>query len=165
MKTIVFIFCSLLCFNLFAQNNEIQIKQLVKELYNNISFNENKAFEDSLLRTKFVDDAIMIQSNGKKSQNFKLDDYINSMQNAQQTGAIKSFEEIGFITKVEVHGTIAHAFGSYETLILTEKDEHIKNIGINSFSLVKEADGWKVYALSWIDQGENYTLPDQYHLR
>lgn len=168
MKTLAFIFGLLLSIGLNAQTSitsDQSIKNLVTELYQNISFNSDKAFEDTLLRAQFVNGATMIQSNGKKSQSFKLDDYINSMLKAQEKGTIKSFEEIGFITKVEVHGTIAHAFGSYETIIVTANDEIEKQIGINSFSLIKETDGWKVYALSWIDQGENYTLPDEYHLR
>ncbi len=44
---------------------------------------------------------------------------------------------------VSIHGTIAHVWGEYEFL----RDGKFTHCGVDSFSLLKTADGWKVAAI------------------
>jgi len=64
---------------------------------------------------------------------------------ANRIASIKSkFDE--HFTKpptVAIHGTIAHVWGEYEFL----RDGKFTHCGVDSFNLVKTADGWKVAAI------------------
>ena len=104
------------------------------------------------MRSLFTDDARLYAITSKGLRGGSLDNYI------QASGPL--LEQHGFVERelerrVEVYGNLAHAWSSYEG---TGDGGKLKQRGINSFQLARQADGsWKVFTILW--QPENASIP------
>ncbi len=112
-------------------------------------------------RSLFIEGGRLISmrtANGVSTPNVMTpDDY------AQRAGA--SFEKTAFYEvetarRVEVFGTIAHVFSTYESRRAPGEKPFAR--GINSFQLVKTAQGWKVATILWDSEREGNPIPEKY---
>jgi hypothetical protein len=82
---------------------------------------------------------------------------------AQRNGAnsMKNpFYEAETARRVEEFGAIAHVFSTYESRRAPGEKPFAR--GINSFQLVKTAEGWKVMTILWDSEREGNPLPEKY---
>lgn len=82
---------------------------------------------------------------------------------------MEMLKDVGFIEKethrvLEVYGTIAHAFSTYEGKFTTEEGNEQRVKGINSIQLVKIEGEWKVMTILWDQEwpGGKNPVPERY---
>jgi hypothetical protein len=97
-------------------------------------------------------------ANGVSTPNVMTpDDY------AQRAGANfekNAFYEVEAAHRIETFGAIAHVFSTYESRRAPGEKPFAR--GINSFQLVKTAQGWKVMTILWDSEREGNALPEKY---
>jgi hypothetical protein len=86
------------------------------------------------------------------------DDYINASGNL--------IEENGFFEKeiarrVEVFGTIAHVFSTYESRHKAEDPTPFAR-GINSIQLMNDGKRWWIVTVFWQGEGPDNPIPEKY---
>ena len=69
------------------------------------------------------------------------------------------FYEAEAARRVETFGAIAHVFSTYESRRAPGEKPFAR--GINSFQLVKTAQGWKVMTILWDSEREGNSLPEE----
>ena len=82
---------------------------------------------------------------------------------AQRAGANfekSAFYEVEAAHRIETFGAIAHVFSTYESRRAPGEKPFAR--GINSFQLVKTAQGWKVITILWDSEREGNALPEKY---
>lgn len=70
------------------------------------------------------------------------------------------FYEAEVCSRVETFGNIAHVFSTYESRRAPGEKPFAR--GINSFQLVKTAQGWKVLTILWDSEREGNPIPEKY---
>ena len=118
----------------FAQESEIQLT--IGKFFN--AFHQR----DSIALKKVCSENLVLHSiseseNGAK---FSVEKAANFYKSIATIPLSMKFEEkiLGF--KVQVDGTMAHAWTPYEFYV----NDKLSHSGVNSFQLYKENDGWKV---------------------
>ncbi len=71
-----------------------------------------------------------------------------------------AFYEAPVANRVETFGNIAHVFSTYESRRAPGEKPFAR--GINSFQLVKTAQGWKVMTILWDSEREGSPIPEKY---
>jgi hypothetical protein len=166
---IVFIF---IC-HVMAQNVEIKeanpadvgsIDAVVKALYEVISGDAGQERDWNRFRTLFYQDARMIPA-GKNAQTglvaaraLSPEDYI---KRTEPIFAKQGFFERERARRVEVYGSIAHVFSTYESFhSRTDKKPFVR--GINSFQLLNDGKRWWVLSVYWQNETPDAPLPKKY---
>ena len=71
-----------------------------------------------------------------------------------------AFYESELAHRIETFGAIAHVFSTYESRRAPGDKPFAR--GINSFQLIKTAQGWKVMTILWDSEREGNALPERY---
>lgn len=86
-----------------------------------------------------------------------LDDYA---VNTAPFFAAHDFYEVEIGRRVELFGTIAHAWSAYEARDTLDPDAAPERRGINSIQLTKDAElGWRIIAMIWDNERDGVRLP------
>lgn len=72
------------------------------------------------------------------------------------------FSESEVHRELEIYGSIAHAFSTYEGSFSRPNGEQSGVAGINSIQLVRTAEGWKVFSIIWQQADPNTPVPAKY---
>lgn len=73
--------------------------------------------------------------------------------------AAHDFYEVEIGRRVEVFGTIAHAWSAYEARDTLDPDAAPERRGINSIQLTKHAElGWRIIAMIWDNEREGVSI-------
>ena len=70
------------------------------------------------------------------------------------------FFESEISRKVDVFGSIAHAFSTYETR--REPDAIPVARGINSLQAMHDDKGWRIVSIFWMGESDRNPIPEQY---
>lgn len=85
-----------------------------------------------------------------------LDDYA---ANTAPFFAAHDFYEVELGRRVEIFGTIAHAWSAYEARDTLDPEAPPERRGINSIQLTKDAErGWRIIAMIWDNEREGVSL-------
>jgi hypothetical protein len=85
-----------------------------------------------------------------------LDDYA---ANTAPFFAAHDFYEIEIGRRVELFGTIAHAWSAYEARDTLDPAAQPERRGINSIQLTKDAErGWRIIAMIWDNEREGLSV-------
>lgn len=68
-----------------------------------------------------------------------------------------SFYEAPILTRIEVFGGLATAWSSYTARHAPDELPYAR--GINSFQLVRTADGWRIVSIAWHEEAATMKLP------
>ncbi|MCX2573498.1 nuclear transport factor 2 family protein [Pedobacter sandarakinus] len=127
-----------MCVNLFAQDEEKEIKMVVNNLFAGM-----KSGDSTLARSAFAKDCIF-QTVGNKDgktvvRNESLDGFIKLIGSPHP----QKFDERIVFTKILVDGPLASVWTDYKFYV----DEKFSHCGVNSFQLVKGEGGWQIVYL------------------
>ena len=85
-----------------------------------------------------------------------LDDYAAS---TTPFFAANAFYEVEIGRRVELFGTIAHAWSAYEARNTLDPSAEPERRGINSIQLTKDAErGWRIIAMIWDNEREGVSI-------
>ncbi|MCH7546795.1 MAG: hypothetical protein IID30_10380 [Planctomycetes bacterium] len=137
------------------------IDTLIAALYDTISGPAGVRDWDRF-RELFIDGGILtstrIRPDGTQVlRQMSVEDYIE--------GSGEYFEKNDFFEseisrKVDVFGSIAHAFSTYETR--REPDAIPVARGINSFQAMHDDKGWRIVSIFWTGESDRNPIPEQY---
>ena len=133
------------------------IEAALDQVYAVISGPAGQARDFERMRTLFTPDARLTAITPRGLSGGTLEDYI------ARSGKFlveQGFTERALVNRVEVYGDLAHAWSSYEGAFTAPDGKPGKVRGINSFQLVRQADGrWLVQSIFWQAESPAHPLP------
>jgi hypothetical protein len=137
------------------QEVRINLSKAIADVYAAISGPAGKPRDWARLRSLFTPDARLYSITPSGLRGGTVDDFIRT-SGPLITSSGFTEREIG--RKQQVYGNLAHVWSSYEGI---SADGKIRVRGINSFQLVRQADGsWKVFTILWQQENKDIPLPD-----
>jgi hypothetical protein len=144
-----------------ARADEAEIDQLIDRLYASISGPESQDRDWQAFHACFADGA-------RLGAFFATPDGFGSVvmtPTQYQERAGPELMRLGFTEheahrKLELFGTVAHAFSTYKGTTAAEPVTHVE--GINSIQLVRTGEGWRVFSLVWQQASEKLPVPEAY---
>ncbi|MCM8557380.1 YybH family protein [Sphingomicrobium sediminis] len=136
---------------------EQKIEQVITDVYAVISGPIGQERDFDAMRAMFTEDArLQMIAPDNSVRGGTVEDYIaSSGPFLVQNG----FTESALVNRIEVHGDLAQAWSSYSGTF-TQNGEPRSLRGINSFQLVRQADGrWLVHSILWQHEGPGRPLP------
>ena len=134
MKKIFFLLILIFSISVNAQNQEVQ-----KTIE---TFFEAFHAKDTIKLKSICSDKIILQSIQENANGGKLSDEVASefYKSIASIPANFNFQEKILSYSIQVDGTMAHAWTPYEFYI----NDKLSHNGVNSFTLFKENDVWKI---------------------
>lgn len=142
MKNIILFLALLLSISTFGQSQqeEAEVKKVVTDFFE--AFHQ----QDSVALRNLAHSTIKMQSIGKdregkmKVSTSSYGDFLKSIAGIPST---TKFEEKLHSFNVQVNGPLAQVVTPYSFLV----NDKLSHCGVNSFTMVKEADDWKIVYL------------------
>jgi hypothetical protein len=135
---IILIFTTVLLFSIpsYGQSDELAVQKVIESLFDGM-----RAKNINQLATVFADDAMMqtiaLGDNGAQVNPGSVSDF---MKRISTTKADTQLDERILNFEIKVDGPMASAWTPYEFYV----NGAFSHCGVNSFQLVKFAEGWKV---------------------
>ncbi|NOY05869.1 MAG: hypothetical protein GXO82_04455 [Chlorobi bacterium] len=137
------------------------IEETTLELYRSICFEEGGQPPVEKMREIFIEDGLLINTNGVEPVGIYVEDFISTYQEQVEEGHITSFHEVELSNKTELFGAIAHRFSTYEASYMVAGKKTTTR-GINSLQFIKVEDTWQVTCMVWCDQTDQRKIPPRY---
>ena len=139
------------------------IDALIDMIYEVISGPAGQERDWEMFKALFAEDARLVPS-GRNPQTgatgfavWSPEDYAEAAgPQRMQSG----FFEVETHRVLEVYGTLAHAWSTYEARQTEDGPVFLR--GINSMQLIKNGDQWKVMSIYWSDQNSSGEIPARY---
>jgi hypothetical protein len=137
-------FSLLVLFSISGINAQDSEEQKVKNTIN--AFFDGFHSKDSVAIRKTVTDAIQLQTIGKNKEGIEsissvpFDNFLKAIVKIPDS---VEFRELLLSYKIQVDGSMAHAWTPYEFW----RDDCFSHCGVNSFQLFKEGDEWKILSI------------------
>lgn len=157
----LFLLILIICLATSAPAISQDIDAVVSDLYESISFNQEKEPDYESFKSLFVDGARLISVKDTTSYKLTPTDYEKSITQQRQSGKIIAFEEKELHRETEQYGNILHVFSTYKTHVETPNETDSAR-GINSIQMMKEDGQWKVTSIIWYEEDNKHPLPDKY---
>lgn len=140
-----------------------QIQAMITELYALVSGPGDKQRDWAREAELFMPQAHMIRTNvdaeGNTSpETIRAADYA---ENFERKMAGRDFYEVEVHNIIDVFGSIAHAFSTYEAFEDAERTRFLKR-GINSIQLYRVDGEWKIAGMVWDDERPGLTVGSRY---
>lgn len=126
----------LFCFSAFSQTEEKQIETVIKSLFDGM-----RAKNPDQVAAAFAKDAIMqtviSKPEGNEVGSNAVADFVSRISSTPNETQL---DERILEYQIKIDGTMASAWTPYQFYV----NDKFSHCGVNSFQLVKMADGWKI---------------------
>ncbi|WP_111670798.1 nuclear transport factor 2 family protein [Algoriphagus litoralis] len=126
----------LFCFPAFSQTEEAQVEAVIKSLFDGM-----RAKDAEKVAAAFSKDAMMqtviSKPDGSEVGSNAVADFVSRIAS---TPAETQLDERILEYQIKIDGTMASAWTPYQFYV----NDKFSHCGVNSFQLVKMADGWKI---------------------
>lgn len=143
------------------QTDVSSIDNIVKAVYEAITFSESEKPDMDRLRDLFIPQAIFIHVTPDQVIEMDLASFILTFSERVRTGALKSFYEAEISRKTHLYGSIAQVWSTYKKGIDTE-DPVSFGRGINSIQLFNDGKRWWITSILWQDETSDNPIPEKY---
>ncbi len=151
------------------QAREREVLAAVDGLYAVISGDAGEARDWDAFRGMFLDDrASMTFRRGQPGEDGAAVWTFASMTPGayvERAGAMferQPFYEKAVASEVEIYGTLAHVWSTYDAYHTADGAGGPFMQGINSIQLVETDTGWKVLSIAWVDTRSAGEIPERY---
>ena len=145
------------------QTDVSSIDNIVKAIYEAITFSESEKPDMDRLRDLFIPQAVFICVTPDQVIEMDLASFILTFSERIRTGALKSFYEAEISRKTHHYGSIAQVWSTYKKGINTDDPESFGR-GINSIQLYNDGIRWWISSILWEDETSDNPIPEK-HLR
>lgn len=125
-----------LCFQAFSQTEEAQVEAVIKSLFDGM-----RAKNADQVAAAFSKDALMqtiiAKPEGSEVGSNAVADFVNRIANTPEG---TNLDERILDYQIKIDGTMASAWTPYQFYV----NDKFSHCGVNSFQLVKMAEGWKI---------------------
>ena len=143
------------------QTDVSSIDNIVKAIYEAITFSESEKPDMDRLRDLFTPQAVLIRVTPDQVIEMDLASFISNFSERIRTGAMKSFYEAEISRKIHLYGSIAQVWSTYKKGINTEDPESFGR-GINSIQLYYDGIRWWISSILWEDETSDNPIPEKY---
>jgi hypothetical protein len=139
---------------------EAAIKKAVADAYKVISFKKGERVNYDSIRNCFMPQAQLFNFSKDSLEIMTIDQFIDVYKNLISSNGITSFYEEEIKGTTDQFGRIAQRISTYKTYINTM--DSAAERGVNSFQLIKTANGWKVSSIIWDAESAKLKIPAYY---
>ncbi len=138
------------------------IDSIIGALYALISFREGEKSDWKRLSSLFFPSTrIVYKRPDGVVESVDVKTFISNSQKIIKKNKLKAFDERELARVVDVFGSIAHAFSTYESRF-SETDIVPLARGINSIQLLHDKGRWWVVSIFWVDERTEGAMPTAY---
>ncbi|MGC4104331.1 hypothetical protein [Ferruginibacter sp.] len=146
--------------NTVHATEEAAIKKAVADAYTCISFKQGEQPKFDAVKNYFVPQAQFFNFRNDTLEYFTIDQFAAAYKEFITSNKIGSFYEEEISGTTEQFGRIAQRISTYKTYVNTM--DSVAERGVNSFQLVKTAQGWKVTSIIWDVESAKLPIPAYY---
>jgi len=139
---------------------EAAIKKAVDDAYKFISFEKGGQVHFEDVKKYFMREAQLSNFRNDTLEVMNITQYMDVYKEMLKSNSIQSFYEEEIAGTTEQFGRIAHRISTYATYINTK--DSVAERGVNSFQLIKTAEGWKVSGILWDVESAALKIPAHY---
>ena len=133
----------------------------IQKLYHALTYDHDTMPDWKLLRSLFLEDALLIHAIDTAYQKMDIDEFIERFKKQINSGNLLQFRESEINRKRDSYAGIYHAFSTYSaTIESTDGTDTVR--GVNSIQLIRKDGGWFITSILWFDETDKYALPDEY---
>ena len=136
------------------------IKKAVADAYKAISFKKGEKLNFDAIKDYFIPQAQLLNFRSDSLEILTIDQFVKLYKTVVESNGISSFYEEEMKGSTDQFGRVAQRISSYKTYI--NSIDSITEKGVNSFQLIKTAQGWKVSSIIWDVESARLTIPDYY---
>lgn len=142
-------------------NDEAAVRAAVDTLYAVVSGEKGVPRPWERLKELFVPEGYFCISGvgrdgAPRSRTFSVDAFV---EGASRNAAEESFYERPMVTRVEVFGGVANVWSSYASSRARNGEPFAR--GVNAFTLIKTAEGWRFCVVAWSEESPGVSLPGE----
>jgi hypothetical protein len=141
-------------------SEEDAIIKAVDDAYKVISFKKGEKVNYDSIKSCFVPGAMLRNFRNDSLETLTIDQFTELYKGMIASGSVTSFYEEEITGTTEQFGRIAQRISSYKTYINTL--DSVSERGVNSFQLIKTAQGWKVSSIIWDVESTTLKIPEYY---
>jgi hypothetical protein len=131
-----------------------EIQAVIEQLFAAICWNPGNAPDWETFKGLCLDDALLIPA-ARPARPTELRSFIEMMDEQRHGGKLAEFRERVLAHDVGVFGNVAVARSSFATSV----NQGSEGRGVNAFMLIKNADSWRIAAMSWDNESEEHPIP------
>jgi len=139
---------------------EAAIKKAVDDAYKFISFEKGGQVHFEDVKKYFMRQAQLSNFRNDTLKVMSITEFMDAYKEMLRSNTIQSFYEEEIAGTTEQFGRIAHRISTYATYINTR--DSVAERGVNSFQLIKTAEGWKVSSILWDVESSTLKIPAYY---
>lgn len=125
------------------------INQTTQALFEAISFPTGSQPNIAKIKDLFIEDGLMINSNGEEPEVFRVDQFVDHFHGLFEQEVITSLHEAEVHHKTKVYDRVAHRFSFYKASVSPEAEPFA--VGVNTIQFVRIGGKWKISSMAWND--------------
>ncbi len=138
---------------------ERAVRDVVDVVYATVSGGRGEARDWARLEGLFVPGGtLVVAARGKDgAPRHRVLTPAEFVQSADANSKQQAFYEAPMVTRVEVFGGVAQVWSSYTARPSPDAPPFAR--GVNTFTLVRTADGWRIVTIAWSEEAPGWALP------
>ncbi|MCJ8211227.1 hypothetical protein MUY27_16030 [Mucilaginibacter sp. RS28] len=139
----------------------LEIDHLVADFYSTISFKAGTLPDYDHLLSLFDEQSILINNSFGKPLRFTPTEYVRGLEGQVADGTMEQYMQRELFKRTDFFGKVAQRLSVYE---YSFNDAVIKGLpkGMCFLQCIQTDGKWKIAAMIWNDENENYLLPEEY---
>ncbi|MGN6637954.1 MAG: hypothetical protein ACTHJ8_03525 [Mucilaginibacter sp.] len=139
----------------------IEIDDLVRDFYRNISFRSATLPDLSSVKTLFFGDGILINNSFKTPISFSAESFVSALESQIAEGNLTQFFQHEIHSQTEVFSKLAHRISVYEYNFGGPTSGKLPR-GVNYIQCIKAEGVWRILSMAWCDENEEHLIPQEY---
>lgn len=127
------------------------LKELPKEVYKAISFEQGNKPDFDFLVSLFIENGLFINNKGEQPVIKTVPDYVKMIETNIDNGNIVSIKEEEISNEVIEFGNVAQITSKYELVFEGALGSQTR-YGVNLFQLIRQNESWSVSSMCWDDR-------------
>lgn len=141
--------------------DNIEIGDLVRDFYRNISFHNATSPDLGSIKMLFFGDGILINNSFKTPISFNVDSFVSALESQIAEGNLTQFFQHEIHSQTELFSKVAHRISVYEYNFGGPTSGKLPR-GVNYIQCIKDEGVWRILSMTWCDENEDHLIPQEY---
>jgi hypothetical protein len=127
------------------------LKNFTEELYQAISFHKGSAPNYAALKSRFLQEGILINNKGEAPVIKTIDKYVEFIKGNVEAGNILALTESEISSCIEIYGDVGNITSRYQLLFEISTGVFVR-YGINLIQVIRRDSQWYISSMCWDDR-------------
>lgn len=140
--------------------NTRAIDFITEDFYESLSFMDGELPDLETVRSLFHGEGLLVNNSTNEPLSYTAESFTKEIEEQIEDGWLLQFMQREVYSKTEIFGRIAQRMSVYEySYSYLEKEDLQK--GVNYIQFIQDGDEWRITAMAWNDESENFKVPEE----